>query len=46
KPGVENETGEMVHKIDPKQVIPTLGEGAPSSEVFMLEEPIHFVFVQ
>ena len=38
KPGVENETGEMVHKIDPKQVIPTLGEGAPSSEVFMLEE--------
>jgi len=38
KPGVENETGEMVHKIDPKQVIPTLGEGAPSSQVFMLEE--------
>ncbi|MDO6546505.1 prephenate-dependent tRNA uridine(34) hydroxylase TrhP [Pseudoalteromonas carrageenovora] len=38
KPGFENETGEMVHKIDPKQVIPTLGEGAPSSEVFMLEE--------
>lgn len=38
KPGVENETGEMVHKIDPKQVIPTLGEGAPSSKVFMLEE--------
>jgi len=38
KPGVENETGEMVHKIDPKQVIPTLGEGAPSSDVFMLEE--------
>ncbi|MEI8670527.1 tRNA 5-hydroxyuridine modification protein YegQ [Pseudoalteromonas sp. B131b] len=38
KPGVENETGEMVHKIDPKQVIPTLGEGTPSNDVFMLEE--------
>jgi len=38
KPGIENETGEMVHKIDPKQVIPTLGEGTPSSDVFMLEE--------
>jgi len=38
KPGVENETGEMVHKIDPKQVIPTLGDGAPSNDVFMLEE--------
>ena len=38
KPGTENETGEMVHKIDPKAVIPTLGDGAPSNEVFMLEE--------
>ena len=38
KPGTENETGEMVHKIDPKSVIPTLGDGAPSNEVFMLEE--------
>ncbi len=38
KPGTENETGEMVHKIDPKAVIPTLGEGKPSNEVFMLEE--------
>lgn len=38
KPGVENETGEMVHKIDPKQMIPTLGEGAPSNDVFILEE--------
>ncbi|WP_286741631.1 MULTISPECIES: tRNA 5-hydroxyuridine modification protein YegQ [unclassified Pseudoalteromonas] len=38
KPGVENETGEMVHKIDPNQVIPTLSEGTSSSEVFMLEE--------
>ncbi|OUS68429.1 U32 family peptidase [Pseudoalteromonas sp. A601] len=38
KPGTENETGEMVHKIDPKAVIPTLGEGSPSNNVFMLEE--------
>ena len=38
KPGTENETGEMVHKIDPKAVMPTLGEGAPSNDVFMLEE--------
>ena len=38
KPGTENETGEMVHKIDPKAVIPTLGDGATSNEVFMLEE--------
>jgi putative protease len=38
KPGTENETGEMVHKFDPKQVIPTLGEAAPSNDVFMLEE--------
>ncbi|WP_199528768.1 tRNA 5-hydroxyuridine modification protein YegQ [Pseudoalteromonas sp. bablab_jr010] len=38
KPGTENETGEMVHKIDPKAVIPTLGDGTPSNEVFMLEE--------
>ncbi|MEC8227037.1 MAG: tRNA 5-hydroxyuridine modification protein YegQ, partial [Pseudomonadota bacterium] len=38
KPGTENETGEIVHKIDPKAVIPTLGDGAPSNEVFMLEE--------
>ncbi len=38
KPGVENETGEMVHKFDPKSIIPTLGEGAPSSEIVMLEE--------
>ena len=38
KPGTENETGEMVHKIDPKAVIPTLGEGAPSNDVFILEE--------
>ena len=38
KPGKETETGDVVHKIDPQSVIPTLGEGAPTSEVFMLEE--------
>jgi len=36
--GEENEVGDIVHKIDPKQVIPTLGEGAPTDQVFMLEE--------
>ena len=38
KPGKETETGDVVHKIDPQSVIPTLGEGAPTNEVFMLEE--------
>lgn len=38
KPGRENETGEMVHKFDPKQVIPTLGEGTPTNNIYMLEE--------
>ncbi|USE68161.1 U32 family peptidase [Pseudoalteromonas maricaloris] len=38
KPGQENETGDVVHKVDPKANIPTLGEGQPSDEVFMLEE--------
>ncbi|MDE3273523.1 tRNA 5-hydroxyuridine modification protein YegQ [Pseudoalteromonas sp. SSM20] len=38
KPGKETETGDVVHKIDPSSVIPTLGEGAPTNEVFMLEE--------
>ncbi|BBN80596.1 U32 family peptidase [Pseudoalteromonas sp. A25] len=38
KPAKETETGDVVHKIDPKSVIPTLGEGQPTSEVFMLEE--------
>lgn len=38
KPGKETETGDVVHKIDPNTVIPTLGEGAPTNEVFMLEE--------
>jgi putative protease len=38
KPGKETETGDVVHKIDPQSVIPTLGKGAPTNEVFMLEE--------
>ena len=38
KPGQENEAGDIVHKVSPQQVIPTLGEGAPSPDVFMLEE--------
>ncbi len=38
KQGIENETGEMVHKYDPKQTIPTLGAGAPSNDIVMLEE--------
>ncbi|MEQ3511847.1 tRNA 5-hydroxyuridine modification protein YegQ [Pseudoalteromonas sp. BZB3] len=38
KLGKETETGDVVHKIDPQSVIPTLGEGAPTNEVFMLEE--------
>lgn len=38
KLGVENETGDMVHKIDPNSVIPTLGEGAPTNSIYMLEE--------
>lgn len=38
KPGKETETGDVVHKFDPNAVIPTLGEGKPTSEVFMLEE--------
>lgn len=38
KPGKETETGDVVHKIDPSSVIPTLGQGAPTNEVFMLEE--------
>lgn len=38
KPGRENEMGEMVHKFDPKQVIPTLGEGTPTNNIYMLEE--------
>lgn len=38
KEGQETETGDIVHKVDPNQVIPTLGEGAPTDKVFMLEE--------
>ena len=38
----ENETGEIVQagvtQVDPNAVIPTLGDGEPSSNVFMLEE--------
>ncbi len=36
--GKENEVGDIVHTIDPTQVIPTLGEGTPTDQVFMLEE--------
>ncbi|MDP4984829.1 prephenate-dependent tRNA uridine(34) hydroxylase TrhP [Pseudoalteromonas tunicata] len=38
KPGKETETGEIVHQFDPKKIIPTLGAGEPSKEIFMLEE--------
>lgn len=38
KPAKENETGDIVHKIDPNAVIPTLGAGEPTKEIFMLEE--------
>ncbi|ALU43048.1 prephenate-dependent tRNA uridine(34) hydroxylase TrhP [Pseudoalteromonas rubra] len=38
KPGQETATGDVVHKIDPQQVIPTLGDGQPTDQVFMLEE--------
>ncbi|AOT07081.1 tRNA 5-hydroxyuridine modification protein YegQ [Pseudoalteromonas luteoviolacea] len=38
KPGQETELGDVVHKVDPNAVIPTLGEGQPTDQVFMLEE--------
>jgi putative protease len=38
KEAKEDETGDVVHKVDPNDVIPTLGEGKPSDEVFLLEE--------
>jgi putative protease len=38
KEAKEDETGDVVHKIDPNDVIPTLGEGKPTDEVFLLEE--------
>ncbi|MBQ4862276.1 tRNA 5-hydroxyuridine modification protein YegQ [Pseudoalteromonas sp. MMG013] len=39
KPAKENETGDLVHQIDPNAVVPTLGLGAPTNSTFMLEEP-------
>ena len=39
KPAKENETGDLVHQIDPREVLPTLGSGAPTNATFMLEEP-------
>ncbi|MCF6441484.1 tRNA 5-hydroxyuridine modification protein YegQ [Pseudoalteromonas luteoviolacea] len=38
KQGQETELGDVVHKVDPKAVIPTLGKGQPTDQVFMLEE--------
>jgi len=38
KPAEENELGDVVQKVDPADVIPTLGVGAPTNEVFMLAE--------
>ncbi|KZX01101.1 protease [Pseudoalteromonas luteoviolacea] len=38
KSGQETELGDIVHKVNPNDVIPTLGEGQPSEQVFMLEE--------
>ncbi|MBQ4813695.1 tRNA 5-hydroxyuridine modification protein YegQ [Pseudoalteromonas luteoviolacea] len=38
KPGQETELGDVVHKVNPKDVIPTLGDGKPTEQVFMLEE--------
>ncbi|ESP92852.1 MULTISPECIES: tRNA 5-hydroxyuridine modification protein YegQ [Pseudoalteromonas] len=38
KPGQESELGDVVHKVNPQDVIPTLGEGQPTEQVFMLEE--------
>lgn len=38
KEGKEDETGDVVHKVDPNDVIPTLGEGEPTDEIFLLEE--------
>ncbi|MCY7296309.1 prephenate-dependent tRNA uridine(34) hydroxylase TrhP [Alteromonas sp. a30] len=38
KPAQETETGDIVHKVSPEKVIPTLGEGTPTEQVFMLEE--------
>ncbi|KZN28766.1 protease [Pseudoalteromonas luteoviolacea S2607] len=38
KSGQETELGDIVHKVNPNDVIPTLGEGRPTDHVFMLEE--------
>ena len=38
KEAKEDEIGDVVHKVDPNDVIPTLGEGKPTDEVFLLEE--------
>ncbi|MDK2595974.1 tRNA 5-hydroxyuridine modification protein YegQ [Pseudoalteromonas obscura] len=38
KPGQETELGDVVHKVNPQDVIPTLGDGQPTEQVFMLEE--------
>ncbi|KZN69047.1 prephenate-dependent tRNA uridine(34) hydroxylase TrhP [Pseudoalteromonas luteoviolacea] len=38
KSGQETELGDIVHKVNPNDVIPTLGEGQPTDHVFMLEE--------
>ena len=38
KEATEDETGDVVHKVDPNDVIPTLGEGKPTDEIFLLEE--------
>ena len=38
KEAKEDETGDVVQKIDPSDVIPTLGEGKPTDEIFLLEE--------
>lgn len=41
KEGQETESGDIVHavqKVNPEEIIPTLGEGEPTSQVFMLEE--------
>ncbi len=38
KEAKEDETGDIVNKIDPTTIIPTLGEGEPTDKVFLLEE--------
>jgi len=38
KEAKEDETGDVVHKVDPNDIIPTLGEGEPTDEIILLEE--------